>query len=215
MSAFYYGALTRHRMAYDPTASKDYTQAITEAINSSMIALDKSARDDFVVILADAKQKHDQQEQTTPAGSAKSYVDALAAIIPAEALVFYSVALPLATNVVKVDQQETLTIQSQSAVQAVLVFSVLLSLAFFLFGRGITDWERLDYLRAALPPIAAMLWLVLQNPSTMFLVFNQLDEALSRVVALFLAAVVGGLAAKLGIEAQNKVPKKTEGRTGN
>jgi hypothetical protein len=194
MSAFLYGRLTRSRKEFDPDAIRDLGPLL-ENLGSPV---DQARVGSFIA----------NMNSVNVTGSPREYIDGLTAIIPAEAILFYSIVLPYATTLTNnVDTKtQMLQVTSPPGAIAIVVCSVLVSLVFFLFGRGFAGWTRLDLVRAVFPPIAMLLWLMIQSPSIIYVTFEALDNALSRIIALFLALVVAGLAGALGVKAQQESP---------
>jgi hypothetical protein len=194
MSAFLYGRLTRSRKDFDPSAIQDLRPLLENL---------SSPADRAIVSTLVAKMT-----PVNVTGSPQEFIDGLTAIIPAEAILFYSIVLPYATTLTNnaATGTQTLHVTSQSGAIGIVGCSVMVSLVFFLFGRGFANWTRLDVVRALFSPIAMLLWLMIQSPSIIYVTFEALDNALSRIVALFLALIIGGLAGALGVKAQRESP---------
>lgn len=68
-------------------------------------------------------------------------------------------------------------------------------------------WDRLDFLRAAIPPVAFVAWTMLQRATAFDAVWPQLGQAPRTVIALFVAVLLGVLAAALAYSADQKKPQ--------
>jgi uncharacterized membrane protein len=133
-----------------------------------------------------------------------TYVDALAALVPAEVLTLHAVILTFTT---KTDAGATSITDKETLAYA---FYGLIALAVLLYvvGRLIAKkWDRLDYLRVIIPPLAFVGWTMLQRATAFDAVApSNLREAGRMVIALFLGVLLGLLAAGLAYKADQKEP---------
>jgi hypothetical protein len=139
---------------------------------------------------------------TSPPG-VKTYVDALAALVPAEVLTLHGLILSVTTKVeekvTKITAPETLS----WAFLGLLIVSVGLYGAPRLLAK---KWDVLDWFRAAIPPLAFIGWTMLQRATAFDAVFPGMLDASRTVVALFLAVVLGAGATVLAYKADLKKP---------
>lgn len=130
-----------------------------------------------------------------------TYVDALAALIPAEVLALHALILSVTTqvkdNVTTITDAATL----QWAFFGLLVVSVGLYVVARLFAK---KWDRLDWLRVLIPPLAFVGWTMLQRATAFDALFPDLSNAPRTVSALFLAVVLGVAATALAYKADRK-----------
>jgi drug/metabolite transporter (DMT)-like permease len=130
-------------------------------------------------------------------------VDAFAALVPAEVLTLHALILPVTTNTVKATTEITQPGTLYWAFFGLLLLSVVLYAAPRLVAR---KWDRLDYLRTAIPPLAFVGWTMLQRATAFDAVFPNLAEAPRTVGALFLGVVLGLVAVALAYKADQKNP---------
>jgi len=133
-----------------------------------------------------------------------TYVDALAALVPAEVLTLHALILSVTTKTVNGTTEITQPGTLSWAFFGLLILSVVLYVAARLVAGG--KWDRLDYLRTAIPPLAFVGWTMLQRATAFDAVFPNLAQAPRTVVALFLGVVLGLVAAALAYKADQKKP---------
>jgi len=132
-----------------------------------------------------------------------TYVDAFAALVPAEALTLHAVILSVTTRtangVTQITQQGTLA----------WAFYGLLAISMVLYAvPRITSakWDKLDCIRIFIPPLAFIGWAMLQRATAFDAVFPNLSEAARTVSAVFLGVILGLVAATLAYKADQKEP---------
>ncbi len=137
-------------------------------------------------------------KKTSPPG-VSSYVDALAALVPAEVLtlhaLFLSVTTTTADKVTKITDPTTL----QWAFWGLIVLSIV----FYAAARW-KKWDWLDIGRAAIPPLAFVGWTMLQRSTAFDAVAPNINNAPRTVLGLFLAALLGVVATALASKADQK-----------
>ncbi|HTT69363.1 MAG TPA: hypothetical protein VMF70_15170 [Gemmatimonadales bacterium] len=134
-----------------------------------------------------------------------TYVDALAALVPAEVLALHGLILSVTTATVVQDGLPQVTITEPGTLRYAFVGLIVLSVALYLVPRFRTR-ERLDVGRALIPPIAFVAWTMLQRATAFDAVWPTLGGAPRTVIALFVAAVLGIFAARLAKDADRSVP---------
>lgn len=151
-----------------------------------------------------------KREQATPATSSSqnppgvsTYVDALAALVPAEVLTLHALILSVTTT--KADKVTTITdpLTLRWAFAGLIVLSVLLYVASRLKNGS---WDRLDFLRASIPPLAFVGWTMLQRSTAFDALAPDMKDAPRTVAGLFLAVLLGLAAAALANKADQKTP---------
>lgn len=139
---------------------------------------------------------------TSPPG-VRTYVDALAALVPAEVMTLHALFLSVTTKV----EGTTTTITDPDALRfgffGLLVVSVGLYAAPRLLARS---WERLDWLRILIPPLAFVGWTMLQRSTAFDAVLPGVPDASRTVAAVLLAIVLGVLASALAYRADQADP---------
>ena len=148
------------------------------------------------------KAKKNTSRKESPPG-VSTYVDALVALVPAEVLTLHGAILSVTTKT------ENATTQITAPGTLIWAFYGLIALSIVLY--VIPRWktgklDKLDWLRAAIPPLAFVGWTMLQRATAFDAVCGSLAEAPRTVVALFLGVLLGILAASLAYKADQKQP---------
>ena len=140
---------------------------------------------------------------TAAAPGVKTYVDAFAALVPAEVLTLHALIISITTTTK--DQQTKIT--AASTLSGASYGLIALSVVLYVAPRPINGkWDLLDYLRAAIPPLAFIGWTMLQRATAFDAVYPTLREATRTVVALFGGVLLGMAAAALAFKADQKKP---------
>lgn len=133
----------------------------------------------------------------------KTYVDALAALVPAEVLTLHALILPVTTTV----NGNTTQITEVRTLQWAFVGLLLLAVGLYVVSRLVAKkWDDFDYVRMAIPPLAFIGWTMLQRTTAFDAVFPHVPDAARTVSALFLAVVLGIAATVLSYKADSKQP---------
>ncbi len=158
--------------------------------------------------------RRDEAEPGTSNGSAPpgvgNWVDALAALVPAEVLGLHAVILSFTTATRTDPAGSASTVVTEPATLAWAFAGLcVLSVALYVVPR-VKDrmWDRLDVLRAMIPPLAFATWTMLQRATAFDAVWPSLGLAPRTVIALFLAAGLGLVAAALGYQADRRPAKR-------
>jgi hypothetical protein len=143
------------------------------------------------------------QSQKDAAPAMTTYVDTLAALVPAEALALYSaVVIPNATKTVSVHGKAETVISSPGLLGWSCGGLMLLSGALYLAGRyksaKLTHW---DIVRFLIPPTALAAWMLVQNPGVFNIWWPGSAIGERVVIAAFGAVILGILAKSLGYQA--------------
>jgi hypothetical protein len=202
MSALGYGLLTRSRERTDPHA-KAVIRADFDDLRQTIIA----ARGDIQSItpaLDRVRADAEAAAEIPATGSIANVVDGLAAVVPAEALAFYTLALGWAVTATGAEAERTITVASDLSAWLLIGLSALLSVILFVIGKGFANWERLDFVRMVIPPTATLLWLTFQEPSLPVLLLSPELKGPFQIVAAFLAVVLIVLATALSVKKENE-----------
>lgn len=143
-------------------------------------------------------------ESVAPPGLG-TYVDALAALVPAEVLALHGLVLSVTTATTERDGLPEVTITEPGTLRLAFVGLIVLSVALYLVPRFKTR-EKLDAGRALIPPIAFVAWTMLQRATAFDAVWPTLGNAPRTVFALFAAAILGLVAARLAKQADGSPP---------
>lgn len=140
---------------------------------------------------------------TTSQPGMKTYVDALSALIPAEVMTLHALTLSATTEI-----EGTITrISAADSLRFAFWGLILISLFFYtaprLAGR---HWDRLDWVRMLLPPLAFVAWTMLQRSTAFDAAFPGVSDASRTVGGLFLAAVLCAMASWMAIQLDHKDP---------
>lgn len=131
-----------------------------------------------------------------------SYVDALAALVPAEVLTLHAVILTFTTSTTG----KTTTITAAPTLLWSFCGLITLSVIIYLVGRGkLTD--RLDWVRAAIPPLAFVAWTMLQRATAFDALNAGLADAPRTAIGIFVAVVLSLVTTVLAQMADHKKPQ--------
>ncbi len=155
-------------------------------------------------------------DKKAPGPGVNSYVDAMAALVPAEVLALHAVILSFTTKTTTVDGKAVIEITDSSTLAWSFWGLVLLCVGLFIVPRLTVSKQepggqinKLDWLRAVIPAAALVVWTMLQKATA----FDALNAGLSdggrTVIALFGAVVLGALARILAKQADLSTPQPT------
>lgn len=148
---------------------------------------------------------------TSSAPGLGSYVDTLAALVPAEVLGLHAAVLSLTTTTMQNPNGEAVTTITDP-VTLKWAFGVLLlfSVGLYFIGHQRQRWDRLDILRAAIPPLAFIGWTMAQKATAFDAFFPNWSQTPRDVAVLLLAAALGTVTALLATQADQKDPAKKD-----
>jgi hypothetical protein len=139
-----------------------------------------------------------------------SYLDAVAALVPSEVLTLHAVILSFTTKTIQDSAGNSITEITEPGVLVWAFFGLLfLSIMLYLVSRS-SKKNRLDWLRAIIPPLAFVVWTMLQKATAFDAVWPQLGEAARTVIALFGAVILGAIATVLARKADKKSPVESK-----
>ena len=142
------------------------------------------------------------QSQTTAAPAMTTYMDTLAALVPAEALALYAgVIAPNVTKTVSITGKTGTVISDPTLLGWSCAGLLVLSAGLYLVGRmkaKLTPW---DIPRALIPPAAFTGWMLVQNPGVFDVWWHGSSTAERVIIAAFAAILLGVLAKALGYQA--------------
>ncbi len=137
----------------------------------------------------------------------KSYVDATAALVPAEVLTLHAVILSITTKTHQGTTGNSITEITEPQTLSWAFFGLLvLGVVLYAVPR-VRTWERLDFVRMLIPPIAFVAWTMLQKATAFDAVCPQLREVPRTVIALFVAVLLGLAAVLLAYRADRHPPR--------
>lgn len=141
--------------------------------------------------------------RTTSPPGVSTYVDAFAALVPAEVLTLHALILSVTTKTADGTTQIVSPVTLSWAFYGLVVLSIVLYVVARLM---YAKWDRLDYLRVTIPPLAFLGWTMLQRATAFDAIFPNLGEAPRTVLALFLGVLLGIVAAALAYKADQRQP---------
>ena len=138
---------------------------------------------------------------STSSPGVKSYIDILAALVPAEVLTVHAVVLSFTTVSQKNQAGYVVTMITEPAtLKWVFVALLLLSIGLYVLGHR-THWDRLDFVRMLIPPLAFVGWTMLQKATAFDAIGLNLGDASRSAIAVIGAIVLGGVAGLLAYRA--------------
>jgi len=160
----------------------------------------------YAAVTTKREQAQPGTSTSQAAPGVRTYVDALAALVPAEVLTLHALILGATTETSKTASgaAQATVIHAGTLLYAfwgLAVLSVLLYVGYRLMAG---KWDGWDYLRMAIPPLAFTGWTMLQRTTAFDAAFPQIPEAPRTVIALFLAIILGFGAAALAFKADQK-----------
>ena len=169
--------------------------------------------------LTNARDKAQVGQSSSTSPGVKLYIDALAALVPAEVLTLHGAIISITT--VRMDEAtkplangtNTVPIPTTfidgEIITVTLAFWGLVALAALLYaGARILNgtWDKWDWLRILIPPFAFTGWTMLQRTTAFDAAFPGVDLVGRSVGALFLAVILGVVATALAYRADQKKP---------
>ncbi len=142
------------------------------------------------------------QSQTTAAPAMTTYIDTLAALVPAEALALYAgVIAPNVTKTVSITGKTGTVVSDPTLLGWSCAGLLVLSAGLYIVGRmkaKLTPW---DIPRALIPAAAFTGWMLVQNPGVFDVWWHGSSTAERVIIAAFTAILLGVLAKALGYQA--------------
>jgi hypothetical protein len=134
----------------------------------------------------------------------------LAALVPAEVLALHAVIVEAATDTKKVSGKAVTTITDPGTLKAMFWVGIGLSALLFVTGRLIAKtgkWEGWDWVRMLIPPLAFVMWTILQKATAWdALSPNSPSEGGRLLIGAAGAIVLGLAAAGLGVKLDKSPP---------
>jgi hypothetical protein len=145
---------------------------------------------------------------TTGAPGVSTYVDALAALVPAEALTAHAAILTFTTDTVtNANGRAIITVTDPGTLVWVFYALIVVSMVLYAVGRLMAkEWDRLDWLRMLIPPLAFVGWTMLQKATAFDAVAPHFQQAGRSATAIIGAILLGLIAAALAYRADQKTP---------
>lgn len=156
------------------------------------------------------------KSQATAAPAMTTYLDTLAALVPAEALALYAgVVVPNVTSAVPVTGKTGTVISDPALLSWSCAGLLALSAGLYIVGRmreklTLSLW---DIPRALIPLAAFTCWMLVQNPGVFDVWWPGSSMAGRVVIAAFTAIMLGVLAKALGYQADQAVAMPAAGQS--
>lgn len=150
---------------------------------------------------------------TTGAPGVKTYVDAFAALVPAEVLTLHAIVISITTetahksptNSERVEFVTTILPQAVGTLEVTFWILVAMSVALYAVPRYFGGkWDRFDWIRMLISPLAFVGWTMLQRTTAFDAAFPMVEAVPRTVTALMLGAVLGAISAGLAVKADAK-----------
>ena len=148
---------------------------------------------------------------TTSTPGVQTYMDAFAALVPAEVLTLHALIISSTTKVTNA-AKGTVAAASEILPDAMLTLEcsfwglIAASAGLYAVPRLMGGtWDKLDGVRVLIAPLAFVGWTMLQRTTAFDAAFPSLQQAPRTVIALFLGAFLGALTAALALKADKKV----------
>lgn len=137
-----------------------------------------------------------------------TYIDAFAALVPAEVLTLHGVIMSLTTITRKDSDGNDVTLivpADLHDVQVCFWSLAILSMILYAGARLINKkWDRFDFLRILIPPLAFAGWTMLQKMTAFDAAWSHLHEPGRTLIALFLGVLLGLASVALAYQADQK-----------
>lgn len=205
MSTILYASVTKKRKQSDPQRALRWSTRTTPLrghASMSFIAGEEPTEVDVEL---------SSHEEDAP--KASKWIDLAAALVPAEVLAAHALLLPLAFDT---DAEGGTTLSSDSVTVFWVFVGMAILPAILYVATASKGFERLDILRAIVPSMAMVAWMMLQ-PTTMFTGFAQYlewtpNELAITALGVLLASVAGTIAAVTAKRAdEEETPEALDG----
>lgn len=153
-----------------------------------------------------------EQREASPPGTSENtgkpgsttWLDAVAALVPAEVLAIHALVLNWTTETIENENGDKVTTITDPGALKVAFWGLTALAAGIYVVRKLRAFDRWDVARMLFPPVAFVLWTMLQ-PSTAFdAQFPDLSENIRYIVAVIVAAFIAAAAKQLGKIADEK-----------
>lgn len=151
-----------------------------------------------------------RREASTPGTSStqappgvSSYIDTVAALVPAEILTLHAFILSFTTQQQVIDGVSSTIISEPGTLRGCFYGLLVLNVIFFVLAK-LPKWDRFDAWRCLIPPLAFVAWTMLQKSTAFDAVCPDLPMAPRSGIAVFLAVLLGAGATYLSKIADQK-----------
>jgi len=156
------------------------------------------------------------QDNVTDTTGLKTYVDAVAALVPAEVLAAHALILSFTTTTGKVQDasgamSNATTITQPTALKVAFVGLLLLSAGLYLAGRKPQKVTGGVILGTCIPPLAFVAWTMIQRTTAFDAVAPGMNLAVREVIAVMLAVILPVVAAGFASSLNSSPPSPAVG----
>jgi hypothetical protein len=151
---------------------------------------------------------------TTGSPGLKTYIDAFAALVPAEVLTLHALVIAATTKTAQTavtaaaattETATTIPPEAVGTLQLAFWGLVLMSIALYVAPRYFGGkWDKFDWVRVTIAPLAFFGWTMMQRTTAFDAAFPAMGSIPRTVAALFLGAVLGAVTAGLAMKADAK-----------
>lgn len=142
---------------------------------------------------------------TAEAPGVRTWVDALASLVPAEVLAAHALIISMTTQTTNTGAATVTVISDAQTLGWVFYVLAAVSLVLYALARSVAKtWDRWDFVRMLIPPMAFVGWTMLQPASAFDAAYPGLDQAPRTAIAVIGAIVLGAIAAALAFKADQK-----------
>jgi hypothetical protein len=158
--------------------------------------------------LTEKRLESQPNESTKGAGPGVStYVDTLAALVPAEVLTAHAAILTFTCKTQVTSGESTTTITEPDTLRLCFWLLLFLSIAIYAVGRALSrSWDKWDFVRMLIPPLAFVCWTMIQRSTAFDALQFPISDATRSAVAIIGALVLGFGATVLAYQADQRRP---------
>lgn len=159
----------------------------------------------YGALTAKRKRADAGKSTTSESPGVSTYVDTMAALVPAEVLAAHALILAKVTTTEEGGEAAVTTITDPAVLEWVFWALVALSAGLYVVAQR-AKWQRLDCVRVVVPPAAFVVWTMLQKTTAFDAVAPALGENARWAIAILGAIVLGGMATVLAMKADSNPP---------
>jgi len=158
--------------------------------------------------LTEKRLESEPNESTKGSGPGVStYVDTLAALVPAEVLTAHAAILTFTCKTQAASGETTTTITEPDTLRLCFWLLLFLSIAVYAVGRGLArSWDKWDFVRMLIPPLAFVCWTMIQRSTAFDALQLPISDATRNAVAIIGALMLGFGATVLAYQADQRRP---------
>jgi hypothetical protein len=133
------------------------------------------------------------------------WVVSLASLVPAEVLAAHGALLAVTTTTNNTAGKTVTTITDAPTLTVVFYALIVVSVLLYVGARAVAHaWDRLDFVRMLIPPLAFVGWTMLQRSTAFDAAFPNVPSGPRTAIAVIGAIVLGTVAALLAYKADKK-----------